>query len=70
MAGRRSATAEDKPDTVELVSPDGEQTRTVVVGSVDEVKARWDGFLPAEQAELKAPEVPTPDVEQTVGTNA
>lgn len=57
------------PETVVLVSPDGEQTREVEVGSVAEINARWDGFLPQEQAKLEATPV---EVEgpKTVGTNA
>lgn len=60
----------DAPKTVTLVSPDGEQKREVVVGSADDVKARWDGYLPAEQAKLEAPAAPASGAEKTVGTNA
>lgn len=66
------ATSKDKstgPETVKLVGPDGEQEREVVVGSEGETKARWEGFLPAEQAKLEAPEPPTPTGPKTVGTN-
>lgn len=62
--------ADDKVETVTLVSPDGEQTREVVAGSEGEVKARWDGYLPEDQQKLEAPEVPAGNSEGTVGTNA
>lgn len=58
------------PETLTLVSPDGEQTREVEVGSEAEVKARWDGYLPKEQQKLEAPVVEAPVAPKTVGTNA
>lgn len=56
--------------TVKLVSPDGEQSREVEVGSAEEVKLRWDGYLPPAQAKLEAPKVEAPSAPKTVGTNA
>lgn len=68
---RQKAVAEPKPETVKLVSPEGDREREVVVGSKEEVSLRFDGFLPAEQQKLEAPERPTgSEVEITVGTNA
>lgn len=57
-------------ETVTLVSPDGAQKREVTVGGVDEVKLRFDGYLPAEQQKLPAPEKPAPTAPTSVGTNA
>lgn len=71
MAGRQAKQAEEtKTETVVLVSPDGEQQRTVTVGGPDEVKARWDGYLPQEQAKLEPTPVEVPAAPRTVGTNA
>jgi hypothetical protein len=57
MARQRQAQQEPQAgDKVTLVSPDGEITREVVVGSKEDTGLRWDGFLPKEQAELEAPE--------------
>lgn len=67
------AGSKDKPSapvTVELVSPNGEITRTVNVGSKEEVALRFDGFLPGEQAKLEAPKVEAPSAPKTVGSGA
>jgi len=69
MAARQSK-ASDAPETVELVSPDGEIKRRVDVGSPGEVGLRFDGYLPAEQAKLEAPKVEASQTPKTVGSNA
>jgi hypothetical protein len=69
----RQQRAASTPETVKLVSPDGEITREVGVGSKEEIGLRFDGYLPPEQNKLEAPEKPTPaeaDSATTVGTNA
>lgn len=59
------------PETVELVSPDGERKRKVVVGSAEEVSLRFDGYLPPKQQKAE-PARTTQSVAaaKTVGTNA
>lgn len=67
----KAKAAADTSAELELVSPDGERKRTVSVGSGEEVKLRFDGYLPVEQAQLEAPERPSgAQVERTVGTNS
>lgn len=60
-----------KTETVKLVSPSNKKdVREVEVGSAQETKLRFDGFLPEEQAKLKAPEPVTGQAPKTVGSNA
>jgi hypothetical protein len=57
---RRTSKAEteaqaEAPAFVELVHPDGERKQTPTTALAD-AQLRWAGWLPAEQAELEAPE--------------